>query len=707
MFTLLLAAALSVIANPVRTVSSHRINTDYELTADLSSVRGISFDYLIDDMLPFSGFGVYLKSGEGWYSAKLDRDVDPRRWHHCKISRSGFKREGEVAGWDTISGLRFSLMFAGDPERPSRARLEVKNFGLIESGPDVLVLRSDASAKRGTHGTETYCEKFLASLKALGVDAEAVSDLDLAADCLANVGLVVLPYNPVVPEETLSRLEVYVKGGGKLIVCGAFPAGVRELLGVRENGFWYASKASKDAAIAGFARIGKGLPGQPEFVEQVSWQTALLEPAVEGAGEVIARWAGKDGQPSEKTAILKTPVGFAVGHVWFGPEEGRNRLLASMLADVCPRLAGAADRLKEREALRRRVDRWISTLPPKANERRLMWCHSEKGMRGKDWDASARFLKENNFTDLIVNLAWAGTAYYPSEVYPVNPSVAKDGDMFAACREACRKHGIRMHMWLVSFFLNERIIDERIVSDYVRAGRVQIARDLKPFKGEGGLWLCPSHPDNRREIKEIMLEAVRKGADGVHFDYIRYEGRGGCYCERCRHLFERKLGRGVKDWPRAVLDDLSDEWMDFRREAIASLVRSTAEEVHKLRPEVEVSAAVMRDPGLGGWAYQCAQDWATWCEKGWVDFVCPMNYRNSSELFGDIVAYQRSMAGKAKIYPGLGATCWVADGGTARRFGEQVLKCRAAGYAGWTVFDLNGQEFGKVLPKFAPTLLGR
>ena len=690
-----------------KTVHHYRITYDYDLSADLSTARGVVFDYYIEDVLPFTGCQVFLKSGEGWYSAKLESDIDPRLWHRCRINLANFKAEGSCAGWQDVTRLRFALTFAGEADRPSRSRVEVANFGLSRGRPDVLVLRSESAGDKAKDTVKSYVAKFLMSLGALGVSADQVSDLGLSADCLAGVGLVVLPWNPVVPEETRTCLESYVKDGGKLMVCGAFPSGIEQLMGVRETGFWKASKAPEDEAITGFVRVGEGLPGQPAFAEQASWQTALLEPAVEGEGQVIARWAGKDGQPSEKTAILKTAAGYSVGHVWFGAEPDRDRLLAAMLADASPKLAGAAEHLKAREAERQRIDAWIATLPPKADERRLMWCHSEKGMRGKDWDGSVRFLKENGFTDLIVNLAWAGTAYYPSEVYPVNPSVAEKGDMFAACQEACRKYGVRMHMWLVTFFLNERIVGKDIVADYTRAGRVQIARDLKPFRGDGGLWLCPSHPDNRREIKAIMLEAARKGADGVHFDYIRYEGRGGCYCERCRHLFEQKLGRSVADWPRAALGDLRDAWMDFRREAIASLVRSTAEEVHKLRPEVEVSAAVMRDPGVGGWAYQCAQDWSTWCAEGWVDFVCPMDYRNASELFGDMVRYQRPMAGKAKIYPGLGATCWTDDGGTARRFGEQVLKCRAAGYAGWTVFDLNGQEFGKVLPKFAPTLLGR
>ncbi|GAH52104.1 unnamed protein product, partial [marine sediment metagenome] len=53
-------------------------------------------------------------------------------------------------------------------------------------------------------------------------------------------------------------------------------------------------------------------------------------------------------------------------------------------------------------------------------------------------------------------------------------------------------------------------------------------------------WLCPSHPDNRKLEIESMLEVARKyDVDGLHFDYIRYPGKEGCFCKGCRLRFEK------------------------------------------------------------------------------------------------------------------------------------------------------------------------
>ena len=689
---------------PKKIVESWRVAYDYDVRLDFTRARGLSFEVFCENALAFAGISMYLKSGDGWYSGKVnERILTSGRWHRVEIGREDFAGvEGRPGGWRDISRIRLSLSYGDRRERVVNTRFEIRNLQLAGERADVLVIGGATAASAG--GGRQYSRKMMKSLVAVGVDARETFEAELAQETLADVRMVVLPWNPQLTDATLDVLETFVGKGGKLLVCGTFSPKLCALLGVRRTGVWYAAKAPKGERLTGFARADPGLPHQPAFAGQASWQTALLEPT--GEGRVIARWAGADGKPSDRTAILLTPTGGTVGHAWFGPGEGRNELLAAMVGEMLPNYRETCASFVRACDERRVRDRaWVCALPPKAGERRLMWCHSARGMTGRSWDESARFLKERHFTDLIVNLVWGGCAYYRSEQTGVHPSVATDGDALEDCLAACRKHGIKCHVWQVSFRLGNEV-DVRRMADYERDGRLQLNKDGE-ICAQHGRWFCPSHPANKREICGVMTELVRKGVDGIHFDYIRYQGLEGCYCARCRDLFEKKIGHAVARWPQDVLavGELRSAWRDFRAGLISDYVRETSCAARRIRPGVEVSAAVFRNPRVGNFAHTAGQDWPTWCAEGWLDFVCPMDYCESSDAFRETIASQRDFAGKAKIYPGIGFGCWTDGDGALRRLGEQVLHCRDVGYGGWCLFDINAAGLDAVLSEHLGGLL--
>ena len=348
-------------------------------------------------------------------------------------------------------------------------------------------------------------------------------------------------------------------------------------------------------------------------------------------------------------------------------------------------------------------DSGTDPIPMKRGERRLAWDHSHRGICGRNWDVSARQAKECGFTDMIVNLAWAGCAAYRSDVVDSHPDVGRFGDQLEQCLAACRKHGLRLHAWLVTYRIFEHLGKANlkpVFEAYERDGRLQVGRDLK-ITDRWGYWICPSHPDNRRMVQEMMLELVRKGVDGIHFDYVRYADFCGCYCQRCRALFERKLGRRVSNWPADATGVLREDWLAFRAGLISEQVRDVSVAAHALRPSIEVSAAVFYDPRKGGESYRSSQDWRLWCAEGWLDFVCPMDYCGSSVRFRDTIEMQKNLSGKAKMYPGIGFSCWPKDGKAFSRLREQVGHCRETGFGGWTVFNLDDENLVDFLSRFA------
>ena len=88
-------------------------------------------------------------------------------------------------------------------------------------------------------------------------------------------------------------------------------------------------------------------------------------------------------------------------------------------------------------------------------ERRLVWTLESGINTNGDWEATAKFLKENGFTDVIARMARGGVAYYNSKIVEASPKVAIEGDLLRKAVAACHKYGIRFHAWKVFWRLNE------------------------------------------------------------------------------------------------------------------------------------------------------------------------------------------------------------------------------------------------------------
>ena len=729
-------AAAGYVRLPVNFASTRRerVSWDIRVKADLRLASGVQFDFYCRDLAPFSSFSLYFRSGGGWYHASFSPEK-AGVWQRIVVDKADTRSEGQGAGWGAVDTLRIS----GWRCRDADSLCAIANLGLAGGKPEALVVRADSNmAKAAGEGKAfgEYASTVSATLDALGVVSAQVADTDLEADLLKDVKLVVLPYNPHVSSEAVELLRPFVARGGKLLVCYSLSGGVDGLMGLKASG----SVVNEGAPFAGFARTAQGLATQPAFAQQASWRTTVVKPAEGKEARVIAVWRDGKGKDTETPAVTLTPAGAFVGHVWFRASgEESLGLMRAVVGELVPDVwrqtaekafarigvTGGADNFKSfREALletapaparqalaealkaRGEAERlmrvglwsesveaskkatassaraWFLSQTPRKGEHRAFWCHSAFGLRDMGWDPSIRFLKENGFNAILPNMLWAGTSYYPSKALPEYAELKEKGDQIAQCLAACKKYGVKCHVWKVNWNTGGRA-SKAFIGQMVNEGRVQ-----KLFSGEmKEEWLCPSNPTNQTLEVDSMLEIVRNyEVDGVHFDYIRYPDGNSCFCDGCRARFEAVLGHAVETWPLDTrkVESVRQKWLDFRRSNIDAVVSRVSEEARKIRPGVQISAAVFRNwpidrDGVG-------QDWKLWCDKGWLDFVCPMDYIDSNTLFRNVVTAQKAYAGKVPLYPGIGLSCW-KDPLDASKIAEQITALRELDVPGFTVFN--------------------
>jgi len=91
------------------------------------------------------------------------------------------------------------------------------------------------------------------------------------------------------------------------------------------------------------------------------------------------------------------------------------------------------------------------------------------------------------------------------------------------------------------------------------------------------------------------------------------------------------------------------------------------------------------------------QDWKVWCDKGWLDFVCPMDYTPSHRQFENMVTQQVGWAGRVPCYPGIG------ESASSSRLGvdgviEQIQITRRLKTGGFTIFNYGVTEAKELVP---------
>jgi uncharacterized lipoprotein YddW (UPF0748 family) len=657
---------------------------DLNIPLDLSTSVGVTFDFRADTLAVFSSLEIYFKSGDGWYKGSVAPEVEGE-WCRISIKKSDMTFEGKCSGWKNISTIRIAGWGAGSK---GKSVWHIANITPIYEPNDVLIVYSDSLAKkRGDRSLLQFAGTFSSTLNAIGIGSSIIADTDLSEESFKGAKAVILPYNPSITSSAASLIKKYVDNGGKLLACYSTPNVVYELFDMKAyNIINPKNKGLK--SISGFLRADNSLDCQPEFAPQESWMTATHKYG--SAGEVVAWWADSDRKTIGIPSLVKFPKGIYMAHVWLGGVRGASaELMRSIIGYLSPELEGKANAfISRKSADEERARAWLETIPSKKGEYRAFWCHSARGLAScGNWDSSIKFLKENGFNTIIPNLCWGGVAFYKSSVLPLSGDFKREGDAFDQCFEACKKYGVEMHVWKVCWNMSSYASKE-FISRMIAEKRCLVNSSGKCFE----TWLCPSNPKNQSLEISSMIELASKKPHGIHFDYIRYRDDNGCFCEGCRERFEKFSGKKVGKWPddvygKTALADLKKEWIQFRISNITTVVKTVSDVVRRDYPGVKISAAVFRNAVSD--RINVAQDWADWCEKGYLDSIHHMDYVASPAIFKNVVKKQAEVVKNAKVYPGIGLSCWKGDVLHEVLLARQIMAVRELGLDGFTVFNFD------------------
>ncbi|MEM9219806.1 MAG: family 10 glycosylhydrolase [Cyanobacteria bacterium P01_F01_bin.150] len=247
----------------------------------------------------------------------------------------------------------------------------------------------------------------------------------------------------------------------------------------------------------------------------------------------------------------------------------------------------------------------------------------------------------------------AGYPIYPSDVAPEqNPLIPESWDPLADAVDLAHERGLELHAWVWTFAAGNqrhntlvnlpRSYPGPILDHYPgwansddRGRTIPVGQD-KPF-------LDPANREVRGYLQDLYTEIVTKyDVDGLQLDYIRYPfqdpsaGRSYGYGQASRRQFRRQTGIDPLNISPAN-GDLWQAWTEFRIGQVDSFVTEISDHLHRLRPELIMSAAVFpMDPHERMQKLQ--QNWEAWAQQGSIDLIVTMSYAMDANRLQQLTA---------------------------------------------------------------------
>jgi uncharacterized lipoprotein YddW (UPF0748 family) len=344
-----------------------------------------------------------------------------------------------------------------------------------------------------------------------------------------------------------------------------------------------------------------------------------------------------------------------------------------------------------------------TTVAP-AGEIRALWVVRDALRSPQDVERMVDFARDNRFHLIFVQVRGRGDAYYFSATEPAGDLEypIADFDPLEYVLILAHRAGISVHAWVNTFYVwSDPDRDppaghvfhrhpEWFLSD--PSGMRMNERDVRWWQQDGieGYYLAPGDPAVRRYIAGVVSEIVATyPVDGIHLDYVRYPGREYGFDPAGRTAFALRWGIDpVMLGPRrdelvATIGDDAVAAMDSlytasRCAAVDSVVLAVRDAVG----ELPVSVAVVPDPLAA--RYEKGQDWASWVQRRWVDFVVPMAYNYEPWELGDRARILYNYVGRERLLFGL-----ALHDGRSLHFADAVAVLREEGAMGVSVFSYN------------------
>jgi uncharacterized lipoprotein YddW (UPF0748 family) len=339
------------------------------------------------------------------------------------------------------------------------------------------------------------------------------------------------------------------------------------------------------------------------------------------------------------------------------------------------------------------------------NEVRALWVVRDAITTPESVNRLVDFAVQTRFHILFVQVRGRGDAYYHSNIDPPSPALKaplSDFDPLRYLLTLAHRNGIEVHAWLNIYYAwsdtkhappaGHLVLKhpEWILSD-ARGTRMDHVPSSK-WKAQGieGYFLSPGVPEFRRHMVDVVSELVRAyDVDGIHLDYIRYPNKMYSFdpISRSRFLLEYGIDPIQLGGDRAALQKMvgaralaamDSLYAEDRTREVDSMVVA----IHDAAGGKPISAAVIADPVYA--RADKGQDWPTWVQKKWVEFVVPMAYSMPPlEIEARARVYNR-LVGVEHVLIGLGVY-----GGRDEFLAESVGLLRQVPVAGYAIFSYN------------------
>ena len=307
-----------------------------------------------------------------------------------------------------------------------------------------------------------------------------------------------------------------------------------------------------------------------------------------------------------------------------------------------------------------------------------VWGHGDASKSDASWDSLFTKFHKAGITDFFIGAP-------PSELKRMV--------------KLTRNKGIRIHGWVwVLNRPNDTTAHKH--PDWYAVNRIgKNSLENRPYV-DYYQWLSPFSPGAREYIKSNILAVAKvEGLASVHLDYVRYcdvilgkalqpkynlvqdhempEYDFG-YHPEARKKFKEIFGVDPINMDHP---ELSNEWRQFRLNAVTSLVNELAQIAHENHKKI--SAAVFPFPELA--RMNVRQDWSSWN----LDLVLPMLYQNFYDESINWIGFSikqglREIHGRFPLYAGLYIPSLSPDD-----LKKAVLMAKDSGAAGVSLFDIS------------------
>ena len=262
--------------------------------------------------------------------------------------------------------------------------------------------------------------------------------------------------------------------------------------------------------------------------------------------------------------------------------------------------------------------------------------------------------KKSGITDIYVVTWNRGKTLYPSEIMNKmfqTPIMSRFGDRdpLQEMIEEGHKENIRVHAWFEFGFASSYGENG---GDILKAYPKWKAIDNhgKLVSKNGFEWMNAMDPEVQNFVKSLVLEVVKKyDVDGIQGDdrLPAMPSLGG-YDDYTVAMYKKEHNGATPP------NDYKDaDWLQWRADKLTIFLGQLYKEVKAVKANVIVSMA----PSVHPWAKEeYLQDWPTWLNKGYCDYVLPQVYRKDIESYTATLKTQTDLlteSQKNKFFPGV------------------------------------------------------